>query len=84
MPHHTEVVPFPGRHRPVHQRTHLPPLRRPLPVGPHPGKRALADRNGTDALMAALPLLRELALVTIYVQHGEHPSLPVTPPHVSV
>ena len=84
MPHHTEVVPFPVA---TDRFTNEPIFRRYddrcrwVHIA---GKRALADRNGTDALMAALPLLREPALVTIYVQHGEHPALPVTPPHVSV
>ncbi len=80
----TEVVPFPVA---LDRFTNEPIFRRYddrcrwVHVA---GKRALADRNGTEALMAALPLLREPALVTIYVQHGEHPALPVTPPHVSV
>lgn len=84
MPARTEVVPFPvatDRFAHDHTADRYDDRCRFVHVA---GKRALADRNGTDSLMAALPLLTEPALVTVYVQHGEHPVLPVTPPHVSV
>lgn len=84
MPARTQVVPFPV----ATDRFGWEPLFRHYGTRPRwvhvAGKRALADRNGTDSLMAALPLLKEHALITIFVQHGEHPVLPRTPPHVSV
>lgn len=84
MPPNTEVVPFPVA---VDRFDYPDGFARydPRPRWVHvAGKRALADRNGTDTLMAALPLLKESCHVTIYVQHGEHPALPVLPSHVRV
>lgn len=81
MPPRTEVVPFPVA------------TDRFAPVAPHggwcrwlhvAGKRALADRNGTDTLMAALPLLTEPCEVRIVVQSGEVPALGPLPAHVKV
>lgn len=86
MPQHTEVVPFPvatdrfAYDEPVTARRYDDRTRWVHVAG----KRALADRNGTDILMAALPLLQESCHVTIYVQHGERPQLPTVPPHVRV
>lgn len=63
------------------------------PVEPHggrcrwlhtAGKRALHDRNGTEALLAALPLLREPCTVTIACQDGAPLALPPLPAHVEV
>lgn len=86
MPARTEVVPFPVA-TDRFQWDDEPHFRRydDRPRWVHvAGKRALADRNGTDTLMAALPLLKESCHVTVFVQHGEHPRLPVVPPHVRV
>lgn len=80
----TQVVPFPVA------------LERFSPVAPHDGpcrwlhvagRRAIYDRNGTDALVAALPLLTEPCTVTIAVQDGdglERLGLPALPDHVRV
>lgn len=81
MPPHTQVVPFPvatDRFTPV--AAHDGPCRW-LHVA---GKRALADRNGTDIVLAALPLLTQECTVTIGVQHGEVPVLPEVPSHVTI
>lgn len=68
-------------------------LDRFAPVEPHAGpcrwlhvagKRAGWDRNGTEALAAALPLLRRPCTVTIAVQDGEPVHLPRLPAHVTV
>lgn len=86
MPPGTEVVPFPVA-TDRFDWDDEPHFRRydDRPRWVHvAGKRALADRNGTDTLMAALPLLKESCHVTVFVQHGEHPRLPVVPPHVRV
>lgn len=81
MPRTTEVVPFPvATDRFTHPEPHDGPCRW-LHVA---GKRALADRNGTDTLVSALPHLTEPCEVRIVVQHGEVPSLPDIPPHVTV
>lgn len=48
------------------------------------GKAALADRNGTTAVVAALPLLREPCTVTIVTQDNELPAMPRLPDHVEV
>lgn len=48
------------------------------------GKRALADRNGTDVVLAALRYLQEPCTVTVVVQHGETPTWPEVPPHVKL
>lgn len=84
MPAGTEVVPFPvavDRFRFDDGFARYDDRTRWVHVA---GKRALADRNGTDTLMQALPLLKEPCHVTIYVQHGERPQIPVVPPHVRV
>lgn len=85
MPHHTEVVPFPvATDRFV---TDGPTFKRysDRPNWLHvAGKRALADRNGTDILLDALPLLTQPCTVRIAVQHGELPPLPQTRPGVQV
>lgn len=81
MPSRTAVVPFPvatDRFTPTVE--HDGPCRW-LHVA---GKRALADRNGTDALVAAIPLLREPCELRIVVQHGERPGLPNVPSYVQV
>ena len=81
MPHRTEVVPFPvATDRFTPAEPHDGPCRW-LHVA---GKRALADRNGTDIVVNALPHLTEPCEVRIVVQHGEVPSLPNIPPHVTV
>lgn len=81
MPPHTEVVPFPVA------------TDRFTPVAPHDGpcrwlhvagKRALADRNGTDTVLAALPLLTRECTVDVVVQHGDVPMVPTVPPHVTI
>ena len=81
MPPRTAVVPFPVA------------TDRFTPAVPHDGpcrwlhvagKRALADRNGTDAVVAALPHLRRPCEVRIVVQYGEVPELPNVPSHVDV
>lgn len=81
MPPRTRVVPFPvAVDRFTPPETHDGPCRW-LHVA---GKRALADRNGTDTVMAALPLLREPCTLTVVVQHGERPARPTLPSHVTV
>lgn len=63
------------------------------PVEPHgspcrflhvAGKRALHDRNGTEALLAALPLLRRPCTVTIACQDAAPVNVPRLPDHVRV
>lgn len=81
MPARTEVVPFPvATDRFTPAEPHDGPCRW-LHVA---GKRALADRNGTGTVVNALPHLTEPCEVRIVVQHGEVPSLPNIPPHVTV
>lgn len=84
MPPETEVVPFPV----AVDRFEVAPQFTSAGRKPHwlhvAGKRALADRNGTDLLLAALPHLTEPCVVRIAVQHGEVPSLPKTAPGVEV
>lgn len=81
MPDHTEIVPFPvATDRFTPATPHDGPCRW-LHVA---GKRALADRNGTDTVVAALPLLKEECEVRLVVQHGDLPDLPDLPPHVTV
>lgn len=78
----TEVVPYPvaaERFTPVPQ--HDGPTRW-LHVA---GRRAIYDRNGTETLLEALPLLRQPCSVTIAVQDGdEPPQLPRVPRYVDV
>ncbi len=81
MPPRTAVVPFPvAADRFTPAVSHDGPCRW-LHVA---GKRALADRNGTDAVVAALPHLRRPCELKIVVQHGEVPSLPNVPSYVQV
>lgn len=76
----TEVVTFPvAADRFTHVEPHDGPCRW-LHVG---GKAALADRNGTDALLDALRFLREPCSVTICTQEPEVPRFTV-PDHVTV
>lgn len=81
MPPDTEVVPFPvaaDRFTPV--EPHDGPARF-LHVA---GKRALADRNGTDTLVEAVPLLTRPCEIRMVVQHGETPSFRDVPAHVRI
>lgn len=85
MPPGTEVVPFPVA---TDRFNDDGPKFASAGRKPHwlhvAGKRALADRNGTDILAAALPHLTEPCVVRIAVQHGEVPPLPKTAPGVEV
>ena len=85
MPPHTEVVPFPvATDRFVDDGPKFTSTGR-KPQWLHvAGKRALADRNGTDILLDALPSLTEPCVVRIAVQHGDVPSVPKTAPGVEV
>lgn len=76
MPSRTEVVPFPVA------------TDRFTPADPHDGpcrwlhvagKRALADRNGTDVVVDALRHITRPCELRLVVQHGEVPSLPDLP-----
>lgn len=80
LPVPTEVVPLPVA------------ADRFTPVGPHDGpcrwlvlngKTALADRNGTEAVLQALPLLREQCTVTVASQ-DPLPHIPNLPPWVQL
>ncbi len=81
MPERTEVVPFPVA---VDRFTPAVPHDGPCRWVHVAGKRALADRNGTDTLVNALHLLTEPCTVRIVVQHGEVPDLRNVPPHITV
>lgn len=79
MPPGTDVVPWP---------VELPDGDHDRPDGPArfihvAGRAAMGDRNGTAALIAALPYLREPCHVTICSQDGA-PPLPRAPRHVTV
>lgn len=69
LPQPTEVVPFPvaiDRFTPVQIHDGAPKW---LHVA---GKRALADRNGTDVLLEAIPLLKRSCSITIRTQDPDH------------
>lgn len=79
MPAGTEVVPWP---------VELPETEHDRSEGPArflhvAGRAAMGDRNGTAALVAALPYLREPCHVTICSQDGPVP-IPRAPRHVTV
>jgi len=81
MPRNTEIVPYPVA---ADRFTPADPHDGPCRFVHVAGKRALADRNGTDSVMAALPLLTRPCEIRIVVQHGEVPARPAVPPHVKV
>mgnify|MGYP007071579590 CR=1 FL=1 len=81
MPHHTEVVPFPVA---TDRFTPAEPHDGPCRWVHVAGKRAAWDRNGTDTVVSAIPLLTEPCSLRIVVQHGEIPELPPVPTHVAV
>lgn len=81
MPARTEVVPFPVA---ADRFTPAEPHDGPCRWVHVAGKRALADRNGTDTLVSSLHLLTQPCEVRIVVQHGEVPLLDNVPPHVTV
>ncbi len=81
MPERTEVVPFPVA---TDRFTPVEPHDGPCRFVHVAGKRALADRNGTDTVMGALHMLTQPCEVRVIVQHGEVPERPVVPPHVKV
>lgn len=81
MPDGTKVVPFPvatDRFRPA--EPHDGPCRW-LHVA---GKQALGDRNGTEAVIAALPLLEQPCSVRIITQDPELPARITAPAHVDL
>lgn len=81
MPERTEVVPFPVA---ADRFTPAEPHDGPCRFVHVAGKRALADRNGTDTVMGALHMLSRPCEVRIIVQHGEVPEVPNVPRHVKV
>lgn len=81
MPARTEVVPFPVA---ADRFTPAEPHDGPCRWVHVAGKRALADRNGTDTLVNSLHLLTEPCEIRIVVQHGEVPALANAPSHVKV
>jgi len=76
----TEVVPFPVADRWTPEPIHDGPTRW-LHVE---GRRAGWDRNGTDSVIAALPLLDGPCVVTIASQNPDRIGLPRTKPGVEV
>ena len=81
MPPRTEVVPFPVA---TDRFTPAEPHDGPCRWVHVAGKRAAWDRNGTDTVVSAIPLLTEPCSLRIVVQHGEIPELPPVPAHVDV
>lgn len=79
MPNGTQVVPWPVE-LPDGEKERHEGRARFLHIA---GREAMGDRNGTQALLAALPLLTEPCHVTITSQDGER-SLPPLPDHVTV
>lgn len=81
LPERTEVVPFPVA---ADRFTPAVPHDGPCRFVHVAGKRALADRNGTDTVVAAISRLSRPCEVRIVVQHGEVPALADIPRHVTV
>lgn len=81
MPPDTEVVPFPVA---VDRFTPAEPHDGPARFLHVAGKRALADRNGTDSLVDAVPLLTRPCEIRMVVQHGDPPSFHDVPAHVKL
>lgn len=81
MPTYSQVVPYPVT---TDRFTPAEPHDGPCRWVHVAGKRAIADRNGTDTVVAALAHLRQPCELRIVVQHGEVPALPNLPSHVQV